>query len=56
MNLQLSENNLGTPKNTLNNMCFNISINSHKAHIHMITEKGLEEFTPNLKGLQGKED
>ena len=56
MNLQLSENNLVAPKNILNNICFKISINSHKAHIHMIIEKGLEEFTPNLKGLQGKED
>lgn len=37
-------------------MCFNISINSQKAHTHMIIEKGVEEFTSNLKGLQGKED
>lgn len=27
-----------------------------QAHTQMITENGLEEFTPNLRGLLGKEE
>ena len=27
-----------------------------QVHTHMITENGLEEFTPNLRGFLGKEE